>query len=143
MKVAKVKLRVLLDAGVPDSVGRVFEERGHTVIYHRDVLPEKTPDPVVATTALASGAILVAIDRDMKQMSQRYGMTARGDRFARLSLIRLCCDEVLASKRLKHAMSFVEHEWAVSEMKAARELWPKLGDGGLRRVAYRGGWKPA
>jgi hypothetical protein len=23
------------------------------------------------------------------------------------------------------------------------ELWPKLGDGCLRRAAYRGGWKPA
>jgi transposase len=23
------------------------------------------------------------------------------------------------------------------------ELWPKLGDGGLRKAAYRGGWKPA
>ncbi len=23
------------------------------------------------------------------------------------------------------------------------ELWPNLGDGGLRQAAYRGGWKPA
>jgi hypothetical protein len=22
------------------------------------------------------------------------------------------------------------------------ELWPNLGDGGLRKAAYRGGWKP-
>ena len=25
----------------------------------------------------------------------------------------------------------------------AAELWPKLGDGLVRKVAYRGGWKPA
>jgi hypothetical protein len=25
----------------------------------------------------------------------------------------------------------------------ARELWPKLGDGFVRKAAYRGGWKPA
>ena len=24
-----------------------------------------------------------------------------------------------------------------------KELWPNLGDGGLREAAYRGGWKPA
>lgn len=132
MSLAEIKLRVLLDAGVPDSVGLVLEERGHVVIYHRDVLPEKTPDSVVAATALANHAILVAIDRDMKQMSQRYGMTARGDRFARLSLIRLCCDEVLASKRLKHAMSFVEHEWAVSKEKTARRMWVEIGAHFLR-----------
>ena len=23
------------------------------------------------------------------------------------------------------------------------ELWPKLGDGDVRKAAYRGGWKPA
>jgi hypothetical protein len=23
------------------------------------------------------------------------------------------------------------------------ELWPKLGDGSVRKAAYRGGWKPA
>jgi len=23
------------------------------------------------------------------------------------------------------------------------ELWPKLGDGFVRKAAYRGGWKPA
>jgi predicted nuclease of predicted toxin-antitoxin system len=97
--------------------------RGHEVIYHRDLLPEKTPDQVVAATALANGAILVAIDHDMKQIAQRYGMTPRGDRFAKLSLIRLCCDEVLAAKRLEHAITLVEHEWAVSEEKTARRMW--------------------
>ncbi len=27
--------------------------------------------------------------------------------------------------------------------RALQELWPKLGDGSVRRAAYRGGWKPA
>ncbi len=26
---------------------------------------------------------------------------------------------------------------------AIYELWPNLGDGELRKAAYRGGWKPA
>ena len=26
---------------------------------------------------------------------------------------------------------------------AKDELWPNLGDGGVRKAAYRGGWKPA
>jgi SRSO17 transposase len=26
---------------------------------------------------------------------------------------------------------------------AGLELWPKLGDGEVRKAAYRGGWKPA
>jgi hypothetical protein len=31
----------------------------------------------------------------------------------------------------------------MSRAEAARELCAKLGDGGLRKAAYRGGWKPA
>jgi len=79
-----VKFRTFLDAGVPDSVGQVLSAAGHDTIYHRESLPEKTPDTVVAATALANNAILVAIDRDMKQIAQRYGMTPRNTRFERL-----------------------------------------------------------
>jgi hypothetical protein len=28
-------------------------------------------------------------------------------------------------------------------MPSGTELWPNLGDDGLRKAAYRGGWKPA
>ena len=30
----------------------------------------------------------------------------------------------------------------VDPMGFFAELWRKLGDGGLRKAAYRGGWKP-
>ena len=108
---------------MPDSVGRALMARGHTVIFHRDVLAEKTPDEVVAATALANDAILVAIDRDMRQIARRYGIGHGSDRFGRLSLIHLCCDEVQAAKRLGQAMSFIEHEWNISLQKVARRMW--------------------
>src|SRR5215469_4107319 len=120
------RFRVLLDAGVPDSVGKVLAERGHEVVYHRQVLPERTLDQVVAATALANNAILVAIDHDMREMSQRYGVTPRGDRFARLSIIRLLCNEVLASKRVSHVLTLIEHEWAISQEMTARRMWIDL-----------------
>jgi predicted nuclease of predicted toxin-antitoxin system len=120
---AALKFRAFLDAGVPDSVGRVFSEFGHTVIYHRNVLPDKTPDEAVCATALANEAILVAIDGDMKQMAKRYGVTPKGDRFDNLNIIRLACNEVLASKRLKHSISLILHEWAFCLEKPPRRLW--------------------
>ena len=64
---------MFLDAGVPDSVGQVFKESGHTVIFYRDALPEGAKDEVVCATALKNNAILVAIDGDMKQLAKRYG----------------------------------------------------------------------
>jgi predicted nuclease of predicted toxin-antitoxin system len=116
-----------LDAGVPDSVGEVLRERGHSVIRYREVLPEKVPDAVVCATALANGAILVAIDNDVKQHARRYGKSITSERFKRLSIIRICCNEVLAAKRLKQAMSLVEHEWIISEDKVASRLWVDIG----------------
>jgi predicted nuclease of predicted toxin-antitoxin system len=125
-------LRTFLDAGVPDSVASVFRKHGHTAILHREALPEKSTDAVVCATALANDAILVAIDGDMKTFAKRFGISQGSTRFARLSIIRLCCNEVLASKRLEHAMSFIEHEWSVSEEKAARRLWVEIGPHFLR-----------
>jgi predicted nuclease of predicted toxin-antitoxin system len=116
-----------LDAGVPDSVGTVLAKNGHRVIYHREVLPERTPDHLVALTALANQAALVALDKDMKQLAQRYGTTARGDRLARLNIIRICCNEVIASKRIDHVMSFIVHEWMISEQKVASRMWVEIG----------------
>lgn len=123
MNPAAQKIRVFLDAGVPDSVGRVFSEFGHIVIYHRDALPEKTPDEAVCATALANDAILVAIDGDMKQLAKRYGVTPKGNRFDSLNIIRLACNEVLASKRLKQSMTLILHEWQFCLEKPARRLW--------------------
>ena len=123
----KVKLRILLDAGVPDSVGRKFAEFGHEVIYHRDVLLDKTPDDAVCATALASNAVLVAIDADMKQFPKRYGVTPKGDRFKNLHIIRLCCNEVQAANRLEQGLPLVEQEWDFAQRKKARRMWIDIG----------------
>jgi hypothetical protein len=118
----------LLDEGVPDSVADVLRQWGHVPILHREVLLGGEKDEVVCATALANGAILVAIDADMKRMAKRYGITPKNeDRFARLSVIRLCCNEVLASKRLDQAMTIVEHEWTYTKEKAARRMWIDVG----------------
>jgi predicted nuclease of predicted toxin-antitoxin system len=127
LSAARPHLRTFLDASVPDSVAVVLRRHGHESILHRDVLPEGSSDPVVCATALANEAILVAIDGDMKSFAKRFGISHGSTRFARLNLIRLCCNEVLASKRLDQAMSFLENEWKVSETKTARRLWIEIG----------------
>lgn len=93
------------------------------MIFHRDVLLDKTPDIVVAETALRNDAILIAVDNDMKAIAQRYGMTPRGDRLDRLSMIRICCGEVIAAKRVVQAMSLIEHEWRFALQRSARRMW--------------------
>lgn len=119
--------RVLLDAGVPDSVGHVFAARGHIVIYYREVLSEREPDEVVCATALTNSAILIAVDGDMKRLAKRYGKEQKSVRFERLNLIKIGCNPVLAAKRAEQALSLIEHEWAFSEGKTARRLWVEIG----------------
>ena len=110
-----------------EPVGAVFEKNDHHVIYYRDVLPEKIADQVVCATALARDAILVGTDRDMKEFPRRFGVAPNSDRFKRLSIVRVCCNETLASKRVEQEMTLIEHEWIVSEEKVARRLWVDVG----------------
>lgn len=102
------------------------------MILHREILPEGASDTQVAATALANGAILVALDHDMRQLAQRYGVSQGTDRFARLNLIRIGCSEIQAAKRVEQAMTLIEHEWVISLEKAARRMWVDIGAHSLR-----------
>lgn len=84
MAVERPRLRFFLDQNVPDSIGRYFRGRGHSVLLLRHHIPDNSPDPVVGMTALDAGRILVTCDRDFN--AQRF----RQDRFATLSIVSLC-----------------------------------------------------
>ena len=113
----------MLDAGAPDSVGQVFRERGHYVLLHRDVLPEKSPDKLVCITAVQNEAILIAVDSDMTRLVHRYGTAPQNARFKGLHLIRLGCSGPMAAERCAQAMDLIEAEWAFANAKTARRLW--------------------
>ncbi|MHC2619420.1 hypothetical protein ACVIW2_001452 [Bradyrhizobium huanghuaihaiense] len=108
-------------------MGDMFRGRGHFVILYREALPERIDDDVVCSTALANDAILLAIDPDMKRFPKRYGISHGSTRYAKLSLIWVGCNEVLAAKRIEQAMSLIEHEWKNSDEKASRRLWIEIG----------------
>lgn len=119
-------MRFFLDASVPDSVGHVLAAAGHDVIYHRQALADGTKDPVVCQTALENEAVLVAVDRDMKQLTKRFGVT--DERFKNLAVLFCACSIPLASKRVEQALSLIEHEWAFSEKKVGRRLWIEISN---------------
>jgi hypothetical protein len=72
-------MRLLLDHNVPDSVGRVFQSRGHQVRHVRDILPIDSPDPLIATVSEEDGDILVSCDRDFKLIAPA-GLPAQSGR---------------------------------------------------------------
>jgi predicted nuclease of predicted toxin-antitoxin system len=127
------RLRVLLDEGVPAGVAKVFEEYGHEAILLEKVVKLGSEDVLVCTAAVHNEAILVAFDKDMKQLAKQHGIGQ--ERFKRLSLIRFECSETMAAERLSFAMSLIEHEWRISNEKAARRLHVVIGTHVLR--SYR------
>lgn len=135
MKRSKSKLVILLDEGTPVLAGAPFLKRGHHVIYHGDVLDGGAKDEVVAAIAVINKAALIAIDLDMKRLVRRFGSPDNSARFSKLDLIFIGCDPVMASKRIEHAMSFIENEWSVRCEKAARRLWVSINN--HRLTSYR------
>lgn len=126
------KLRILLDEGTPVSAAETFLKRGHEVIYHSDVLESGANDNMVVLAAIMNNAALVAVDADMKRIVRRFGAPNSSERYAKLNLIFLNCNEVLAVKRVAHAMSFIEHEWSVTYEKTSRRMWVDIGAHFLR-----------
>ncbi len=127
---ARPVLRFFLDEGVPDSVGRFLESAGHTVLYLRQALAPGSPDHLVCTIAEVHAAILVAFDADMRALARRHG--AGGQRYRRLSLLKLSCRETRAMERVKAALSLIEHEWQVSAAASDRRIFIDIGDNSIR-----------
>ena len=133
MKAPSVQLSFLLDASAPESVAVAIEKAGHKAIRHNDVLAEGATDIVVCETALANKAILIAVDKDMKQLTKRFNPDQA--RLKKLSMVQIACNAVMASKRLEQALTMIEHEWAVSQKKAAARLWFEISN--HRLTTYR------
>lgn len=102
MMVGSGVLHFMLDASVPDSVGKILSGAGHTVTLHREVLDEGAKDPVVCQTAIQNKAILVAVDGDMFRHASRDGQT--DVRFSDLNLIQLTCGPLMAASRVEQSL---------------------------------------
>jgi hypothetical protein len=97
-----VRLPLFLDNNIPDSLGRYFQRRGHSVHRQRFYIPPDSPDPVVATTAMKAGRILVSQDKDFN--SQRF----QQDRFSSLSRIALSGEAQTLLSALKEHIELIE-----------------------------------
>lgn len=135
MKTKSPNLVILLDEGTPIQAAEPFLTQGHQVIFHGDALSPGAKDEQVAAVAILNNAILIALDRDMRQMAKRFGNATSGGKFTKLNLIFLNCNPVLGPKRLEQFVSYIEHEWRIVSQKAARNLWIDIGPHYIR--SYR------
>jgi len=131
VKAARPVLRLFLDEGVPDSVGHAFLEAGHQVAFLNKSLARGSSDHLVCAIADINEAILVALDGDMKRIAQQHGI-GKG-RFLRLGLIKLSCWEPDAARRVRDAMSLIEHEWSFTDGRQdVRRIFVEISDHVIR-----------
>lgn len=57
-------MKFLFDHDMPDDLGHVLRQLGHTVVLLREVLPDATEDPDVFTHAVAHELIMITCNRD-------------------------------------------------------------------------------
>jgi predicted nuclease of predicted toxin-antitoxin system len=90
-------VRFLLDHDVPERVGDVLQQEGHSVTYVRNVLAPDAPDTEVLQHANAKELILVTCNRDdfvrLAESASHHGIVVLIRRHSRLaecsSLLRL------------------------------------------------------
>lgn len=130
MKSTATALRLFLDEGAPKSVGTFFADKGHDVISLGEAIERSSPDTLVAEVALRNNAVLVAVDKDMRQIARRHGIG--GTRYKRLNLLQFLCSQPQSIHRVAEAYSLIEHEWVVAQKKASRRFWVEIGDTFIR-----------
>ncbi len=98
------------DQNVPDSVGKLLESHGHTVVRLRDVMATTTADPVIAVACSRSGHVLVSHDKDFRLVAKRLNITQRQYRNS-LHRIQLACPEPDDVARMTEVLPLIEREW--------------------------------
>lgn len=102
-----LRMLLLIDENVPESVARYFASRGHEVRYVRDILPARTADPVVAAVGNKLSAIVVTWDKDFRKLVQRIPSGNKAA-FRRLGRITFRCNEARGLSQLKRWIDHIE-----------------------------------
>ena len=103
------------DQNVPDSVGNLIIEAGHSLVRLRDVMPTDTKDPIIAVACEKFGHVLVTHDTDFKASAKRLSLTQNQYRGA-LHRVLMRCDEPISSSRFEIAMKLIEYEWRIASV---------------------------
>lgn len=120
------KLLFFLDNNVPDSIGDYLQGRGHSVFRQRAYIPSDSPDPVVATTAMEAGRILITQDKDFN--NQRF----MKERFARLSRVSLVGPSHTLLAATKEHIDLIEFQWARGQSQGAHRMIAFIKAGDIR-----------
>jgi predicted nuclease of predicted toxin-antitoxin system len=122
---------LLIDENVPNSVARLFAERGHDVRFVRDLFPSGTPDPVIATIGDRLSAIVVTWDRDFERLVKRIPEGNRA-RFRRLGRISFRCNEVRGRALLERWIDMIEFHYEQALAQRDMRMMVQIQENGVK-----------
>lgn len=106
-----IRMRLLIDENVPRSVAEFFANRGHEVLFVRDLLPAGTADPVVAQIGDRLSAIVVTWDRDFDHLVKSIPDGSK-TAFRKLGRISFKCREPEGVELLGRWIDLIEFHYA-------------------------------
>lgn len=122
MASASDKMRLLLDQNVPQAVADIFSDRGHEVLYSRDVLQQDSPDSLIAITAAVEGLIVVSIDKDFKRYAELFPQGFQIPPRRMTGRIAINVDETRAAKRIADIVDVIEFQFLRAKARGIRLL---------------------
>ncbi len=122
MASASDKMRLLLDQNVPQAVADIFSDRGHEVLYSRDVLQQDSPDSLIAITAAVEGLIVVSIDKDFKRYTELFPQGFQIPPRRMTGRIAINVDETRAAKRIADIVDVIEFQFLRAKARGIRLL---------------------
>lgn len=106
-------MRFLLDHNVLGSLRNLLQERGHDVVWSRDLVGQDAEDPIVAAAAMEHDRVLVSHDNDMKRV-HKFISDAHRARFPNLSRLMLQCDQATSLDRVSLLLPLIELEFELA-----------------------------
>lgn len=128
-----VRMPVLIDECVRQSVADVFEERNHQVHYAARELGQQTPDSLVAAAADQGGLILVTVNwRHFKPLiARRPANNQQQFRYAGLISFEKCKDS-RTDGRIRQTIESIEFEYAQAQRRKDKRLIVGIFPGEIR-----------
>lgn len=129
-----MRMLLLIDENVPNSVVEFLRQRGHDTRHVRDLFPNGTPDPIIATLGDELGAIVVTWNhKDFKRLASTVPDGNR-QRFRRLGRISFRCRESRGRQRVEDLIEWIEFEYAQVQSRRDRRVMIEISDTTLRII---------
>lgn len=113
---------LLIDEDVPESVVEFLRERGHEILYARNLTGSGAKDPVVARIGDEATAIIVTWNqKDFKRLAARIP-EENFQRFRRLGRISFTCRHSRGRARIEEVIDHIELLYQASLARRDKRL---------------------